>query len=152
MGLKGQICLTSIFLAELNIAAVWQPWCMQSKLWSHHRKCHKKISITPTSHVVNNVRINWKFHKVSGGQSHEDKLKTVRGRGMVMYLCQWTESSLVRVMTWCLFGTKPLPEPMMTYSLSTEPLGTNTEVKFASKYNNNKVLAFESDISTNNAR
>ena len=29
--------------------------------------------------------------------------------------CQWCQSALVQVMAWCLFGTKPLPEPMMTY-------------------------------------
>ena len=28
---------------------------------------------------------------------------------------QETESSLVRVMAWHLFGAKPLPESMMTY-------------------------------------
>ena len=29
--------------------------------------------------------------------------------------CQWCQSALGQVMAWCLFGTKPLPEPMMTY-------------------------------------
>ena len=30
-------------------------------------------------------------------------------------ICQWTVSSLVQVMACCLFGGKPLPEPMLTY-------------------------------------
>ena len=31
------------------------------------------------------------------------------------YMRQWTRSSLVQVMACCLFGTKPLPETMLTY-------------------------------------
>ena len=31
------------------------------------------------------------------------------------YMRQWTESSLVQVMACRLFGTKPLPEPMLAY-------------------------------------
>ena len=31
------------------------------------------------------------------------------------YMRHWPESSLVWVMAWRLFGTKPLPEPMLTY-------------------------------------
>ena len=30
------------------------------------------------------------------------------------YMSQWTVSSLVYVMACCLFGTKPLPKPMLT--------------------------------------
>ena len=33
------------------------------------------------------------------------------------YMRQWNESSLVQVMACCLFGTKPLSEPMLAYSL-----------------------------------
>ena len=32
-----------------------------------------------------------------------------------IYMCQWTESALVSVMTCRLFGAKPLPEPMLVY-------------------------------------
>ena len=31
------------------------------------------------------------------------------------YIRQWTVSTLVQVMVCCLFGTKPLPEPMLSY-------------------------------------
>ena len=31
------------------------------------------------------------------------------------YMRQWTGSALVQVMACCLFGTKPLPEPMLVY-------------------------------------
>ena len=31
------------------------------------------------------------------------------------YMHQWNGSALVQVMACCLFGTKPLPEPMLTY-------------------------------------
>ena len=31
-------------------------------------------------------------------------------------ICQWTWLSLVKVMAWCLFGTVPLPELMLTYN------------------------------------
>ena len=31
------------------------------------------------------------------------------------YMRQWTGPSLVQVMACCLFGTKPLPEPMLAY-------------------------------------
>ena len=30
-------------------------------------------------------------------------------------LCHWCWSALVQVMAWCLLGTKPWPEPMLTY-------------------------------------
>ena len=33
----------------------------------------------------------------------------------VLYICQWTGSALVKVMAWCLLGTKPLHEPMLPY-------------------------------------
>ena len=35
--------------------------------------------------------------------------------GLVAHICLWTGSSLVPVMACCLFGTKPLPEPMLVY-------------------------------------
>ena len=31
------------------------------------------------------------------------------------YMRQWTRSTLVQVMVCCLFGAKPLPEPMLAY-------------------------------------
>ena len=31
------------------------------------------------------------------------------------YMCRWTGPPLVQVMAFCLFSTKPLPEPMLTY-------------------------------------
>ena len=34
------------------------------------------------------------------------------------YMRQWTESSLVHVMAWHLFGAKPLPEPRLAYCQS----------------------------------
>ena len=33
----------------------------------------------------------------------------------VAYMNRWTRSALVQVMACCLFGAKPLPEPMLTY-------------------------------------
>ena len=31
------------------------------------------------------------------------------------YMCRWTRSALVQIMACCLFGTKPLSEPMLEY-------------------------------------
>ena len=46
---------------------------------------------------------------------------------------QRTELALVRVMACCLFGTKPLLEPMLT--LLIEPLGTNfSEIQIKTKF------------------
>ena len=46
------------------------------------------------------------------------------------YMCRWNGSALVQVMAYCLFGTKPLPEIMLTYCQLEE----QTSVKFESKY------------------
>ena len=35
--------------------------------------------------------------------------------GQVAHMCLWTSSSLVQVIACCMFKTKSLPEPMMTY-------------------------------------
>ena len=48
------------------------------------------------------------------------------------YMRRWTGSALAQVMVCRLFGAKPLPEPMLTYS-QFDPLG-KTSVKFESKY------------------
>ena len=50
----------------------------------------------------------------------------------VVNICQLTSSALVKVMAFCLFGTKPLLEPMLTYC----QLGPKdqTSVKFKLKY------------------
>ena len=50
------------------------------------------------------------------------------------YMRQWTGSSLVQVMACCLGGTKPLPEPMMTYC-QFDPW-EQTLVKYESNHNN----------------
>ena len=46
------------------------------------------------------------------------------------YMCQWTWLSLVKVMAWCLYNVKPLPEPMLTYCHLT--LWEQSSVKFES--------------------
>ena len=50
------------------------------------------------------------------------------------YMHWWTGSALVMVMASCLFGAKPLPEPLLTYWL-LDPY-EQTSVKFKSKYKN----------------
>ena len=48
------------------------------------------------------------------------------------YVRRWTASALVQVMACHLFGTKPLPEPILTYcQLDPEE---QTSVKIESKY------------------
>ena len=48
------------------------------------------------------------------------------------YMRRWTRSALVQVMAWRLSGTKPLPEPMLTY-YQLDPW-EQTPVKIESKY------------------
>ena len=48
------------------------------------------------------------------------------------YMRQWTGSTLVQVIACCLFGTKPLPEPMLSYCQLY--LYKQTSVKFESIY------------------
>ena len=63
-----------------------------------------------------------------GDSHHQDKMVSLCNFNSsppgAAYMHQWTGSALVQIMAWCLFGTKPLPEPMLTY-LSFGPLGTN---------------------------
>ena len=47
-------------------------------------------------------------------------------------MCRWTGSSLIQVMACRLFSTKPLPEPMLTFS-QLDPL-EQSSVKFESKH------------------
>ena len=48
------------------------------------------------------------------------------------YMSQWTGSSLVQVMACCLFGTKPLPKPMLAYCQldSWEHISVKFELEF----------------------
>ena len=46
------------------------------------------------------------------------------------YMCQWTGSALVQIMTCCLFSAKPLPKPMAVYC-QFDPWEQNS-VKFKS--------------------
>ena len=50
-----------------------------------------------------------------------------------VYMCLWTGSSLIHVMACHLFGTKPLPEPMMAYRQLD--LWEQYSVNFLSKLN-----------------
>ena len=51
----------------------------------------------------------------------------------VTYMRLGAGSALVQVMAWCLFGAKPLPEPMLIYC-KVRPLGTNfTEIPIGSE-------------------
>ena len=47
------------------------------------------------------------------------------------YMRQWSGSALVQVMACCLFGTKPLPEPMLVYCHLDS--WEHTSVKFESE-------------------
>ena len=47
-------------------------------------------------------------------------------------MCQWIRSALVQIMACRLIGTKPLPEPMLTFCL-LDPQ-EQTSVKFKSKF------------------
>ena len=49
-----------------------------------------------------------------------------------VYMCQWTVSSLVRVMACRLFGAKPFPEPMLTCCQldAWEQISMNFEAEF----------------------
>ena len=42
-------------------------------------------------------------------------IQNIRPTQVNSYMRHWTGSSLVHVMACCLFGAKPLPEPMMAY-------------------------------------
>ena len=48
------------------------------------------------------------------------------------YMHQWTGSALVQVKAWCLFGTKPLPEPVLAFCQldSWEQLPVKFELEF----------------------
>ena len=48
------------------------------------------------------------------------------------YMHQWTGSALVEIMASCLFGAKPLPEPMLAYCQldSWEQISVKFESKF----------------------
>ena len=35
--------------------------------------------------------------------------------GSVTHMHQWTGSSLIHIMAWCLVGTRPIPEPVLNY-------------------------------------
>ena len=55
------------------------------------------------------TRGTWVYSSIS------EWLKFNSSPPVAAYMCQWTRSALVQVMTWCRRGTKPLPEPMLDY-------------------------------------
>ena len=48
------------------------------------------------------------------------------------YMCRWAGSTLVQKMDCCLFGAKPIPEPMLAYCQldSSEQISVKLELEF----------------------
>ena len=65
----------------------------------------RRFLMTLSNNVITNVRVNCAIRNV-----HFTHLPPSDA-----YMRQWTGSSLVQVMACCLFGDKPLPEPMLIY-------------------------------------
>ena len=67
-----------------------------------------------------NLNTKSNMQRIEGGESPYELchtngfiIKSLWPNDDVWHQTSW--STLVQVMAWCLFGTKPLPEPMLTY-------------------------------------
>ena len=94
------------------------------------RDCHT-VSFTGNLFILFwSLQYNSDRRKIDNSIKFEmSEISTVKGLlnesfPSATYMCQWTGSVLLQVMACRLFGAKPLPEPIMTYS-QMDPLGIN---------------------------
>ena len=96
--------LTTFLLFETNsMPQYWNTRSNCSQLWWSLKYWHEA-----TNAWLDITHTGWQYLQV-------DVMSRSNRLGSAAYMRQWSGSALVQVMACRLFGTKPLPKPMLTY-------------------------------------
>ena len=120
--MKYEPCFVLFILSYLYFSSCWiQAICLPIYFKATSLTLRQSLPKDKRSfRCIENVRNHSKTQSVHNSWDifywwHKEGIASLLTHWGLVYMCYRSESSLDQVMAWCLFGTKPLPDPMRTY-------------------------------------